>query len=530
MKTFNTSGRCVPERHYMVNIEDKLKKMKQLVDAESYFVINRARQYGKTTTLGMLAEYLKEEYAVISMDFQMMSEVKFQSEQTFSGAFAACFLDITENRRFPVPGLQPSALEQLRAHAKDSGFGLMELFADLSKVCETSEKRVVLMIDEVDSASNNQVFLDFLGQLRAYYLAREWRPTFSSVILAGVYDIKNLKLKLRPEAEHKYNSPWNIAEPFDVDMSFSADAIAGMLREYEEEHHTGMDVAAAAQSIYAYTSGYPFLVSLVCKTIDTKLCDADGRSCAKSWSVGGVAEAVKLILKTNRIPLFDSMVKQLDIYPELRGMIEDMLYQGKQIPFSPDVEAVSVGVMFGFLKEKENMVVVANRIFEMRLLNLFIAEEASKSETYRAGLRDKNQFVSDGRLNMELVLRKFTEHYTEIYAENDEAFVESQGRKLFLLYLKPIINGTGNYYVEAETRDLKRTDVIVDYRGEQFVIELKIYHGEAYREKGEKQLADYLDHYRLKKGYMLTFNFNKKKTAGIRTVVCGDKVITEAVV
>lgn len=49
------------------------------------------------------------------------------------------------------------------------------------------------MIDEVDSAANNQVFIDFLAQLRAQYLDREFYPGFQSVILAGVYDIKNLK-------------------------------------------------------------------------------------------------------------------------------------------------------------------------------------------------------------------------------------------------------------------------------------------------------------------------------------------------
>ena len=43
-----------------------------------------------------------------------------------------------------------------------------------------------------------------------------------------------------------------------------------------------------------------------------------------------------------------------------------------------------------------------------------------------------------------------------------------------MLYLKPIINGVGNYYIEAQTRDAKRTDLIVDYRGEQFAVELKI--------------------------------------------------------
>ena len=39
---------------------------------------------------------------------------------------------------------------------------------------------------------------------------------------------------------------------------------------------------------------------------------------------------------------------------------------------------------------------------------------------------------------------------------NDQKFIEENGRKLFLLYLKPIINGTGNYYIEARTRDSRK--------------------------------------------------------------------------
>lgn len=35
---------------------------------------------------------------------------------------------------------------------------------------------------------------------------------------------------------------------------------------------------------------------------------------------------------------------------------------------------------------------------------------------------------------MELLLKKFTEHFTDIYGENDEKFVEAYGRKFFLLY------------------------------------------------------------------------------------------------
>ena len=96
--------------------------------------------------------------------------------------------------------------------------------------------------------------------------------------------------------------------------------------------------------------------------------------------------------------------------------------------------------------------------------------------------------------------------------------------------MKPIINGTGNYYIESQTRDARRTDVIVDYLGERFVVELKIWHGREYNERGQKQLLDYLDYFRLDMGYMLSFNFNKKKTVGVQKIQIEDKTVVEAVV
>lgn len=140
----------------------------------------------------------------------------------------------------------------------------------------------------------------------------------------------------------------------------------------------------------------------------------------------------------------------------------------------------------------------------------------------------KNQFIQKGYLD--IVMKKFSQYYTELYRETDERFVEKQGRKLFLLFLKPIINGTGNFYVEAETRNETRTDIVVDYMGKQFIIELKIWKGEKYNADGEKQLIDYLNLYHLDRGYLLTFNFNKNKQAGIKEVFIQDKRILETIV
>lgn len=138
--------------------------------------------------------------------------------------------------------------------------------------------------------------------------------------------------------------------------------------------------------------------------------------------------------------------------------------------------------------------------------------------------------VHDGMLDMERVLERFVESFTDIYYDADKSFVEENGRRFFLLYLKPIINGVGNFYVEARTRNMRRTDIVIDYRGQQFVCELKIWHGKEYNTRGEDQLMDYLDSYHLTTGYMLSFNFNKNKQIGVRRIQLGEKLLIEAVV
>ena len=149
---------------------------------------------------------------------------------------------------------------------------------------------------------------------------------------------------------------------------------------------------------------------------------------------------------------------------------------------------------------------------------------------YKIAVQDKNQFICDGRLNMDLVLKRFVVHFNDLYGDRAESFLEEDGRRYFLLFLRPIINGIGNYYIESRTRNMRRTDVVVDYLGEQFVIEMKIWRGNEYNTRGEEQFRDYLDYYQLKKGYMVSFNFNKNKEVGVKQIVVGDKLLVEAVV
>ena len=524
-KYFNITGICYPEKHYMVNLKERLKEIRQFVDRGDYFVINRARQYGKTTILWALKQYLQKDYEVIFLSFQRLTRDDFQNEETFTSAF----LDILLQRIHRSERLKEynqnilSTLEECANNTKNP-IRLRQMFHIIGKLCETAPKPVVLIIDEVDSASNNQVFLDFLSILRDYYLDKEETIVFQSVILAGVYDIKNLRLKIRPEEEHKYNSPWNIAADFPIEMSFSILDITKMLQEYEQDHQTGMKIEELATEIYNYTAGYPYMVSYLCKYIDEQLEKKEN-----SWTKEGLLEAVKALLNTQNT-LMDDMKKKITDYKELREMLYTILFRGQSFPYNPDNFIIELGTMFGFIQNAAGYITITNRIFETRLYNMFLSEELFSSKIYQAGEGTKNQFIKGNTLDMELILKKFTEHFTEIYGDQKESFLEENGRRFFLLYLKPIINGVGNYYIEAQTRNQRRTDIIIDYHGNQYIIEMKIWRGEEYNQRGEEQLTEYLEYYRLDKGYLLSFNFNKNKTTGLKEINHKGKKIIEAVV
>lgn len=527
-KLFNINGACRPNRHYMVDLTPKLREIKSMIDGGQYFTINRARQYGKTTTLRALSNYLKNDYIVLSLDFQKMSSSDFENEAAFVSGLAREIIkriqsmsDVSDKTKNRLLELSDDTLN----HAK-----MAQIFDCFSGWCEHSPRPVVLIVDEVDTAANNQVFLDFLAQLRAAYLDNDVTPTFHSVILASVYDIRNIRKKLYSGEELKTNSPWNIAARFRVDMSFSAEEIIGMLKEYEKDHHVGMDIKKLAELIYNRTSGYPYLVSSLCKYIDEEISGtADFPDKKQAWTEHGLIEAEKLLMNENNT-LFQSLTGKLTDYPELRTVLYELLFTGKPIPYVPQNQYIDIAAMFGFIKNDNGTAVISNRIFESVLYNLFISEEFAASKMYDAGIQDRNQFIINGHLDVRRILEKFVETFDYLYGDKEEAFLEDTGRRYFMLFLKPIINGIGNSYVEPETRNRERMDLVISYHGEQFIIELKIWRGNAYNERGEKQLTDYLDYFHLKKGYMLSFNFNKKKTIGVKEILLGDKVLIEAIV
>ena len=75
----------------------------------------------------------------------------------------------------------------------------------------------------------------------------------------------------------------------------------------------------------------------------------------------------------------------------------------------------------------------------------------------------KSDFIEDNGLNIKKILLRFQQFMKEEYSSNNERFLETHGRMLFLSFLTPIINGIGFAFKEVQISEEKRLDVVITY-------------------------------------------------------------------
>ena len=496
-KEFNITGICRPAKHYMANISVKLGATLQFVERGKYFIINRPRQYGKTTMLYTLAHTLREQgdYVVFNISFEGIGDDIFKEESVFAPGLLRLFIEQAE-----VYSLELLPILKQKEKEVDS---LGSLSKAITVVTRQSSKKVVLLIDEVDKSSNNQLFINFLAMLRNKFLAQDDVSTFHSIVLAGLYDIKTLKSKIRPDEEKKYNSPWNIATDYKVNMNLQVTEIIPMLEDYMLESGVKMDTQNIAESLFYYTSGYPFLVSKLCKMMDEDFLKHD------IWTEKDIEFSVKQLLKETNTN-FDSLVKHIENDRELYDWVYHIAVNSNSPSFNILNPLTNLGVLYGIFAEKNDRIVIHNRIYNELLIDYMrerlYQQTLSKSNEIGSGYKN-----ADNSLNMHALFLGFQAFMKKEYSRKDRDFLEKNGRLVFLAFLKPIINGEGFDFKEAQISDEKRLDVVVTHLNKKYIIEMKLWRGEQAHQKGLEQLCDYLDRQSLSEGYLLIFDHAEVK-------------------
>ncbi len=500
-KKFTITGNCVSRLHYMADTSAKMKEILALVENGEYFTMNRPRQFGKTTSYFRLFAILRErpDYLAFPISFEGVGDTVFTDEESF------CTMFLGQLRKKMISFGETDAANLLKEwEAKSTK---MEHISEaITALAILVNKKMVLLIDEVDKSSNNQLFVSFLAMLRDKYLLQleDLDKTFHSIVLVGVHDVKTLKWKLRPEDERKFNSPWNIAADFKVDMNFYPHEIIPMLEEYAAENAVKMDFQAIADRLFYYTSGYPFLVSKLCKMLDE---DNIPNVAKDAWKVEDVDTAFNLLIKEKNTN-FDSLLKNLEDNQPLYDLTQKVILNNDSIPFNLHNPTIELGMVYGIFAPENNgsdRLQIHNRVYRELLANYMSIKMLLTMDTHGATYQGR-YLLEDNTLDIPKLLRAFQNFMQEEYSKKDVNFIEREGRLIFLAFLKPILNGGGYAFKEPQISEEKRLDVVVTFMQHKYVIELKIWYGDVAHEKGLLQLSDYLNKQHLETGYLLIFD------------------------
>jgi hypothetical protein len=488
-REFNITGSIIPEEHYYVDLKPALKSLMALVEKKKYFVINRPRQFGKTTTLNFLAQRLQAggEYAPALISFESFTQRANITETKF-------YRKIAKRMAEELSHLAPEALnaETPVPAVEDSD----DFFDWLREICKS--RKLVLLIDEIDAAPEI-VVVSFLAGLREMYLQRSRNrgPAPHAVILAGVHDIKSLKARYRDETLAIGSaSPFNIA----IDYAISAFSLED-IRQYYLQHTaaTGQEFDDKVFSrVHEMTNGHPWLVSTLAKLLVENL--VPNRK--QKIRLEHVERAVQTLLAMPN-PNFDSLFKNarnVDLFP----IVLDLL-TGRRRDYNILAKNVSLGVKYGIFAGKDEQLILANPIYAQALYKHF------KEDLEGVGLNDlvasQRSPERNGRLDFRVVLDKFQAFIKAKGASISKGknFREATGQLLLLSYLDLLVNGKGWTFKELQSGE-GRIDVVCCYGRQKEIVELKLWYGQRRYAAGLSQLARYLDREDLDHGYLFVFD------------------------
>ncbi len=489
MRKFNITGKIIPELHYYVDLTPQIKKLMALADEGAYFVINRPRQFGKTTVLDFFARRLQvsKDFVPALISFESFTQ---QFDLTEAEFYANVAKRIFEELELAADG--PSDLKISDLDIKSRG----EFFEWLRETCRHLRKKLVLLIDEIDAVPET-VVIGFLAGLREMFLQRDRKPALYAICLAGVHDIKNLKARYRDEtASIGSASPFNIAIDYQL-PSFSLKNIRQYYSQHTEETGQVFDDKVIAR-VHHVTNGHPWLVSILAKTMAENLVPKRRRRIQLDH-----AEAAIQKLIASRNANFESLFKNAR-NPRLLPVVLDLL-TGKEREYNIQADNIDLGVKYGIFAEENQQLSIANRIYTQVLFKHFKEELEGwgvEKIVDRSELEDKR-----GRLDFRLVLDKF-QSFLKAKADavtKQPDFREVTGQLLLLSYLDLLVNGKGWTFKEVPSGK-GRIDVLCCYKKQKEIVEIKLWYGGRRYGSGLAQLAKYLENESLNHGYLVVFD------------------------
>jgi len=484
---FNIAGPCNPERHYMLPAEARLPDLLGLVEQDQYFVLHAARQTGKTTAMRAFAARLRERGLVAvhatletSQGFTEVSAAEPQWIQAITHAAALVL---------PAPQCPPPVGAEVPVGAR--------LHAFLSAWSREVHGRVVVLLDEVNVVSG-PALVSLLRQLRAGFPDRP-HAFPASIGLVGMRDLRDYLATAKDGSAVNPGSPFNIKSDSVTLRNFSAEEVGVLYAQHATDTGQAFSPAAVARSFW-WTQGQPFLVNALARI-------AVGQLAAGATAVTDAhVDQAKERLVAARTTHLDSLAERMK-EPRVARIVEAVIAGDIPRAIAFDSDDFQYALDLGLLRHGEQGAEAACPLYREVLAR-------QVTHNLQASLPPPNWpwRTAGGRLDFPALVEAFRSWWranADMLVSDIALYPEAVPHIAFMAFLQRVVNGGGR--VEREYASGRgAVDIVVDYAGDRFVVELKRVRPrdglDAVRASGEAQLSAYLDALGLREGWLLVFD------------------------
>ncbi len=492
MKYFNTAGPVNQDDHYKIDPLHRwdLDEILMLIEQKKYFILHAPRQTGKTSSMLALMDYVNadSDYRAIYLNVEIAQAARNDIDEGIGSIINKLSEKVGNKEQ------RDRLMEIVDEYKGNSALGTAFTY-----LCESSEKPVILLIDEIDSLVGDTL-ISVLRQIReGYYSRPDHFPI--SLILCGIRDIKDYRIWRSGADVITGGSAFNIKAKSLRLGNFSEQDVKDLLTEHTKE--TGQIFAdGVAEYIFAETDGQPWLVNAIAYEITFEMKENRDPSVVLTQEIAETARERVILSRTTHLDQLADKLRE----DRIRRVILPML-QNTEAKTNSDDEQYCIDQ--GLIKNTPRGLVIANNIYRE-----IIPRELTDTRQNDFLMRFAPDWVNDeGLIDSGVLLGMFTQFWREnsdIWGTHIAGYEEAAPHLVFQAYLQRVANGQGLIYREYGL-GRGRTDLMLkwrngkkpgepDFKEQRIVIELKIYTKKNSLETLKKQALEQTLEYAKKSG------------------------------
>jgi len=473
MREFNISGPCNVELHYTLKRGFLIADAMQKISKGRYFTVFAPRQTGKTTLFQLLFKDLDQTWIKpIHIRFASLTNL---SRKKFYRAFTNKIkLELKKNK------IQTNIIVE-------SASDIEYLFQNIQN---NYSFKIFLVIDEFEGIPSI-VLNEFMHALRDMYHQKE-NHALHSMMLVGVSTIAELV--------NTTASPFNVAEEIEIPY-FTEFEINELIDQYVYESKQDFD-KQVRKAIYKNTNGQPGLVCSICKhMVEKVVIDRN-----KTVVMADLLPALHYFMTAKYDANIINIVQKARIK---KDFVIRLLFDEKSCPFTIHNPDISWLFANGVIHNVNGNTEIGVPLYHKALIEAFRPDLNGEAQYYSSSIKDTFHSICKGdKLNIKVLIQKYSDYVKRrgFLAFDTQNLKESAWHYSLDGYINFAIEELkGHTFIEVPT-GRGRTDILIIYKGQKYVIETKIYTNQQRYIDGKTQLAQYLETEGLSEGFYVVFS------------------------